>query len=87
MPEGQRIIIGRDPAVANVVLSQGYRHLSRAHCSLRYDGASRRYFLTDLSSNGVFMDDGRRLPANTEVKLVSGSTLKLGDDSCRILLV
>ena len=87
VPEGQRIIIGRDPAVANVVLSQRYTHLSRAHCSLRYDGASRRYFLTDLSSNGVFMDDGRRLPANTEVKLVSGSTLKLGDDSCRILLV
>ena len=69
-PLEQRITLGRDPAVCNVVFPAGTPGISRRHCVLEPhpDGV----YLMDLAStSGTFLQNGQRLPVNQWVKISS----------------
>jgi predicted component of type VI protein secretion system len=69
------ITIGRDPTADwPLVDLEGF--LSRIHCTLAVDG--ERLLLTDSSSNGTFLDDGRRLPAGEAVPIECRRSFHLG---------
>ena len=70
---GQETIIGRDPSVCNIVLSDGT--VSRQHCKVRLEG--RRYYVYDLGSTaGTYLNQHKiqrsQLMDNDRVRL--GST-------------
>ena len=69
--------LGRSPT-ADWVLPDPKRYISNKHASIEYkDGA---YFVTDLSTNGVFINDATdALGKNNTVKLDNGDKLSIGD--------
>lgn len=75
VPDGGEIRIGRNPAQANVVISEDKAQISGLHCSVRYDSFSDCYMVTDYSTNGTFVG-GARLPAGS-TKVHRGTTVKL----------
>lgn len=76
----QPVLLGRDPAYAKIVFSQGAQKISRRHCEIVFDSRAQKYRVTDFSSNGTYAN-GRRLPANTPVLLARGTELALGDNN------
>ena len=52
--------------------------VSREHLNVRRDAATGAYFVTDLSTNGTWMN-GKRLRKGTEEPLVDGAELNLGE--------
>ena len=69
--------IGRGPG-NDWVLPDPERHLSKAHCMIV--GAGGHYLLTDISTNGVFVNGaGERVPRNGQVELTDGDEIRLGD--------
>lgn len=80
LAEGE-LRLGRDPA-ADWPLVDPDGILSRVHCTLKIDDGA--LWLRDESTNGTFLDDGARAPAETPVKLVAGQTIRLG--ALRILV-
>ena len=69
--------IGRAPG-NDWVLADPDRHLSKTHCMIV--GAAGRYMLTDVSTNGVFINGAsERVPRNGQVELTDGDEFRLGD--------
>ena len=67
---GTTTVVGRDPS-CQICLSEGTKGVSRRHCQLEIQGND--LILTDLGSTyGTFIHE-RQIPANTPVKLHSGS--------------
>jgi type VI secretion system FHA domain protein len=68
--------IGRAPG-NDWVLPDPDQHLSRTHCMIAFEGG--RYMLTDLSTNGLFIN-GAREPTtrNSRFVLTDGDTVQLG---------
>lgn len=50
--------------------------VSREHCRIRRDGASGRFYITDLSQFGTAVD-GRKLPSGTELELPAKARIDL----------
>lgn len=75
--DGEEIIIGKDPAVSNVIVDPKYREISRKHCSIAYVAADDAYQVTDYSVNGTFVN-GNRIPQNMKKKVPAGSEITLG---------
>jgi type VI secretion system protein len=70
----------------DLVLSDPERHLSKNHCAIAFDG--RTYTVTDMSTNGVFLNNGpERLPRGTPVPLAEGNLLRLGDYTITITAI
>lgn len=70
-----RVTLGRDPA-ADWPVTDPDGVLSRLHCTLAVkDG---RLWLTDLSTNGVFLGDGSRVPPGGTVELQPRQTIRFG---------
>ena len=74
--KGAELIIGRDPVMSNLVVSENAEKVSRKHCGIVFDGA--KYSVTDYSSNGTFKADGTRLMANIPTTMPRGSEIVLG---------
>ena len=74
---GEEIIIGKDPAVCQVVIGREYGKVSRKHCGVRYDASQGIYIVTDYSSNGTFVVNGQRLASQQPSYLQAGTTLNL----------
>jgi predicted component of type VI protein secretion system len=72
---GGELSIGRDPGV-DWMLEDSGATVSRRHCTLRLEG--ERVVLQDTSSNGVFLANGERAPADRTVELHDGERLRLG---------
>ncbi len=62
--------IGRSPQSCQYVVS-GDTNISRIHCYLRVDNG--RIFLSDTSSNGTYLENGRRLDKNKEYQIQPGT--------------
>jgi hypothetical protein len=75
---GESIMIGRDPAKSNIVLSG--RTISRQHCEIRYNAVDKCAMVKDLSANGVTFLDGTALPKNRFVNVKSGEGIRLGNN-------
>lgn len=74
---GEEIVIGKDPAVCQVVIGKEYGKVSRKHCGVRYDASQGIYVVTDYSSNGTFVVNGQRLASQQPSYLQAGTTLNL----------
>ena len=72
--------IGRDSpspkSLIEAINARGYENVSRSHAELQRDSATGGVSLIDLgSTNGTFVD-GVRIPANTPIRLESGSVVR-----------
>ncbi len=76
-------IIGRDSSVSNLVLPSEQGSVSKRHCSIRYDAASRKVFLEDTwSSNGTFLQNGTKLEPGRPYELRPGDRFYLAEPGC-----
>ena len=83
--EDEQILIGRDPAQANIILNNP--HISRKHCIIRYFEPNDVFYVTDQSSYGTFFKDGEKLPKGRCIEVKPGTVLYLGDKEEAFLLV
>jgi len=83
----EEVVIGRDAALAHIVLDKNAEKVSRKHCSVAYDSRQNSYRVFDYSTNGTFKDDGTRLMPNTAVYLPAGTLLCLGNRTNSIRLM
>lgn len=76
---GKELIIGKDPAVCNVVIDLKYKTISRKHVGIKYDPQQQIYHVTDYSSNGTYVNNGARLEPNQITYLKKGTVINLGN--------
>lgn len=75
--KGETITFGRDPLSCNVIYDQFKTAVSKKHCEISFDNTF--YYVTDYSSNGTYLENGKRLaPQQTEL-LPKGSVIYLAD--------
>lgn len=79
------VIIGKNSAVAHIILSNSY--ISGNHCSIRYDADRKKFVVTDTSTNGTYLENGTKLPKNVDSFLPEGSIILLGNGSDRFQLL
>ncbi|MFN7937687.1 MAG: trypsin-like peptidase domain-containing protein [Bryobacteraceae bacterium] len=81
--EEEEWVIGRDTQVSNLVLPPEQASVSKRHCILRFDAASRKVYLEDTwSSNGTFLSTGTKLEPGRPYELRAGDRFYLADTSC-----
>ncbi|MDD5017864.1 MAG: FHA domain-containing protein, partial [Eubacteriales bacterium] len=80
MKDGEEVIIGRDPGLANVVLMSGSGLISRKHCGVRYDRQKNIYWITDYSTKGTYTKNGERIKVNQQNGLRGGNVICLGNN-------
>ena len=73
--EGEELIIGKDPKIANIVISAEFKDVSRKHCTIKYYAS--QYIVTDYSSNGTKVN-GKKLEPGVPEKVSRGSQIALG---------
>lgn len=72
IPSGEEIRIGRNNEECQIVLQQD-TNVSRVHCKVSFDERAGIIYLMDVSSNGTYFSDGRRLNKNQYYPLQPGS--------------
>lgn len=73
---GEQMIIGRDEKSCNLVIDD--KEISRKHCAISYQASQNCYYVTDYSTNGVFLGSGQELKKETSVSLQPGTIIQLG---------
>ncbi|MDR1953843.1 MAG: DUF975 family protein [Clostridiales Family XIII bacterium] len=86
VPFGEEIILGRDAALAHIVITQDSEKVSRQHCSVSFDLNTQMYTVIDFSSNGTYQNDGTKLAANVPVRLPRGSVIYLAKPTNSFML-
>lgn len=76
----ESIVIGRDPAVANIIINSD--KISKKHCTIWYDDEKGQYAVTDHSQNGTFTENGEQLFKDSPNFLPDGSIIYLCDQDC-----
>lgn len=77
--EKGQLVFGRDAKTCNILFPQYAKGISRVHCTLRYDG--QRFYLTDhKSSNGTWLENGKRIPSGMEMELTCNQHFYLGNN-------
>ena len=84
MNDGEIIMLGRDSAVCNIILTD--RDISRRHCTIQFDGRDNCYYVTDYSSLGVRLNGTMPLKKNAAVSCPRGSRIVLGNGNNEFLL-
>lgn len=72
---GQKLIVGRDAARCNLILSSP--QISRLHMTVEYIGD--KFIVVDYSTNGIYDLDRGQLPKEKSVSVPTGTTLCLGN--------
>ena len=76
------IIIGRDPAVSQIVFPKNETEISKSHCRISYSLAKHACLLQDLgSTNGTFLISGKQVAASSRVELQDGDQFYLSNPS------
>ena len=81
----EAVYLGRERA-CKLMFSMDYANVSRMHCSVKFDSATKMFVVMDLSSNGTYVNGIQKLEKEVNTPVVIGSTLELGDNSCTVLL-
>lgn len=76
--DDEEIRIGRDGTLADLVVN--YPVISRLHCTITYNSEYGDYTVCDFSTNGLYNEDGKKLPKEQKLRLERGSCLQLGND-------
>lgn len=79
-----KVLIGRDASVCDYVVADP--RVSRKHMEITYVGALNQYCVVDCSSNGTFVQDGKRLSRQKEYYLMPGTELCFGQGNNRYKL-
>lgn len=74
---GEQIVMGKDPFKCNLVIDSNNEYVSRKHCSVSYDERVRKYIIVDYSTNGVYLNDIKRIPQNVDVYVDPGTVVSL----------
>lgn len=78
MKPNETIRFGR--TTDNDLVFVGAHKVSRNHCKIRWDDTMKKYFFTDYSSNGTFIQGEEDcLPQNLEIFIEPGTVIELGD--------
>lgn len=72
-----RVVIGKDPRECNIVLPNNT--ISRVHCIINYIPETDTYTVKDVSSNGTYFGDGRRLTKNYEMQVPRETEIYMGN--------
>lgn len=89
-----KLVMGRDTKVANLIFGAEAGKVSRRHCEISYEAAQRKYRIKDFSKNGVFIhtcEAGRyvsqgNLPQNQDCLLAAGTIIDIGGGENRFRL-
>ncbi len=73
----EKILIGRDGSSVDMVVNLPF--VSRNHCTLTYHSDTLEYEIIDYSSNGTFVNGGKRLLPDEPYILKTGSELSFGN--------
>ncbi len=84
-PQNGVLSMGRDGEKCDAVFKAKY--ISHLHCVIRYDPRDLSLTLTDCSSTGTFMADGRRLPKQTGVRISFGERFYLAAPDYTVAIV
>lgn len=74
-------VIGRDPAIANLVFPHDATQVSKKHCQLTCDASGRVLLEDSWSSNGTFTGSGERVTAGRAREMKAGERFYLGSQS------
>lgn len=81
------VIIGRDPATANVLYAPDYAKISRTHVKLEML-QGKNVYITDMgSTGGTYMGDGTKLEAGKTYILKLGACFYLTDEDEMFCLI
>jgi hypothetical protein len=91
VPVASTVVIGRDPARAEIVFPAGDTLVSRRHCEIRFDRAAALFEVRDLGSrNGTYVATGpraaRRLEPDFVERVRPGHRLWVGSSRDQVLL-
>jgi len=77
--------VGKDSSWANAIIPVSLAKVSRKHCEISFDEQKQVFVVNDMSKNGVFRPDGKRL--NQGVNYVKpGESILIVDKQCKIVL-
>lgn len=80
MADGEFIQLGRQNT--NHLVFEGQTKVSRDHCKIKWDAASKKYTIYDYSSTGSFVNGSHDcLPQNLEMPLDPGTVVAIGDEA------
>lgn len=74
----ERIIIGRNPDLANIVINAP--SVSRKHCEIIYDPLNNCYKVINYSTNGVIVDHKNKLPKDQKVRVNANTEISIGNE-------
>ncbi len=78
IPQGMTVRIGRSKDSNNLVINNV--KISRNHCTITYDESRRKYYVTDTSSNGVYIVGQGRIEKGKPVALDVGTEICIGNE-------
>lgn len=87
LSDGEILTLGKNPTVCQVVFTSDYTGVSRMHCTVSYSSSSKKFFVTDSSSNGTYLASKRRLAKGKRTSIISGEMIYLCDERCTIRLL
>ncbi len=79
LPKNMPMRIGRSTEKCHIVLDN--KNVSRVHCDLKYDEKMSAFIITDLSTNGTFIN-GVRLEKNKSYRLEPGKRFYIMPHEC-----
>ena len=82
---GKTIKIGKDASWADIVIPASFTKVSRRHCEISFDEQKKKFVINDISKNGVFRAEGKRLPLGISFA-APGESLVIVDKQCKIVL-
>jgi len=80
------LYLGRDPKLSNLVFTSDYKRISRVHCTVTYNAKLKKYYVTDCSSNGTYLNNKERLVKGKRTSVNANTVLILGGKECTVLL-
>lgn len=75
----QPIVIGRDPAQANLVIPENQTEISGRHVSIWFDAERQAFMLLDTSTNGTYLMSGDRITRDLPYPIHSGTRFYLSN--------
>ena len=79
MKDGDEIIIGRDPSIADIVVND--KKISRKHCMIMYSIMDDMFYIIDYSKNGVAIENNEKIEKGIKTQLPSGTRIFLSEET------
>ncbi|MBQ2816302.1 MAG: trypsin-like peptidase domain-containing protein [Clostridia bacterium] len=77
IPVSNQLSIGRDTMSCQLVYPMEMTHISRVHLKITYDPNTQLFTLSDNSTNGTYLPDGKKLKRGESAKLSAGEEFSL----------